>query len=128
MGSGKMKMNHNLGEELTSIIIIHNTFLPFNISNGDLQSNTREGILLIKKAAVRTACPHKYFGTFIEIIILRATSSTCLFFRSATPFCYGVYGQVVWCCIPWDDKYSLNALLVYSVPLSGLNTFTTAPY
>ena len=25
IGSGKMKMNHNLGEELTSIIIIHNT-------------------------------------------------------------------------------------------------------
>ena len=46
---------------------------------------------------------------------------------SATPFCSGVYGHVVWCCIPWSERYAINVMLAYSIPLSDLNTFTIAP-
>ena len=54
--------------------------LPCNNSHGDFHSNTLEGILLINVAAVKTACPHNCFGTFIEIIMLLVSSRRCLFF------------------------------------------------
>src|ERR1035438_2952326 len=67
-------------------------FLPCHTSNGDCHSNTREGILLISWVAVLTACPHKYFGTFMVNIILLATSRRCLLFR----FCYPILLRCVW--------------------------------
>jgi hypothetical protein len=65
-------------------------FFPCNISIEICHSNTLDDIWLINCAAVMTAYPHKYFGTFMEIIIHRVTSNRCLFFLSTISFCAGV--------------------------------------
>lgn len=49
----------------------------------------------------------------------------CLCFLSATPFCYGVSTQVVWCKMPLDWKNSFGSSLVpNSKALSDLITLT----
>lgn len=39
------------------------------------------------------------------------------FLRSATPFCYEVFGQVIWWRIPWEIQKFLNSTLAYSKAL-----------
>ena len=49
------------------------------------------------------------------------------FARSATPFCYGVRGHENCCFMPQFFANALNALFLYSPPLSERNTFTFSP-
>ena len=51
-----------------------------------------------------------------------AAPTNVLFFLSATPFCYKVWGIVCSFLIPFDEQNSKNSLEVYSPPLSALNT------
>lgn len=48
--------------------------------------------------------PQYGLGTCILIIKVRATSNKCLFLRSATPFCCGVWAQEVWWIMPCKAK------------------------
>jgi hypothetical protein len=75
-------------------------FFSCNISIGICHSNTLKNIRLINCVAVMITRTHKYFKTFMEIIIHRATSNRCLFFLSATPFCAGVRKDT------WSDDVS----------------------
>src|SRR5215470_13369191 len=56
-----------------------------------------------------------------------AISIMVQFIRSATPFCSGVYGAVVWCLMPCCIKYSWNMRPMYSPPLSVRNALMREP-
>jgi len=83
---------------------------------------TRDDIQFIKCATVRTASPHKYFGTLVEKSNAHATSRRCQFFLFVVPFCWGELTHELWCTIPFSRKKFPMTLLKYSAPLSVLNT------
>lgn len=87
-----------------------------------------EGIRLIKKVAEVNASPHQERGIWASIKEARTTSNRWRFFLSATPFCWGVEGQVVWWTIPYVAKCCWMSELRYSPPLSLQRAWTYALY
>jgi len=55
----------------------------------------------IDQVTLKTASDHKYFGTFICTIKVRATARICLCLRSATLFYWEVCEQEIWWTIPF---------------------------
>ena len=77
--------------------------------------------------AVRIASSQKVIRTFLANISARATSRRCLFFRSATPFCWGVSTHVDWWIMPLWVQHVLRLSLKFLVPLSELITCIWTP-
>ena len=73
--------------------------------------------------AVKTHSPQYLKGNFDWNNSALAVSSKYLCFLSTTPFCWGVYGQILWCIMSlvWK-KYTASAE-VNSKPLSDLMDF-----
>ena len=97
--------------------------LWYNISYGDLFWRSLVGNLFIIYVAVNTHSPKYFVGNFDWNKSALAVSSKYLCFLSTTPFCWGVYGQILWCIMSlvWK-KYTASAE-VNSKPLSDLMDF-----
>ena len=86
-----------------------------------------EGIRFTKKQAVKTASPQCRTGTLAWSNNVRAVSTRFLFFLSAMPFCWGVWGQEDWCRISYADKKEEIAEEKYSFALSLLRILIVLP-
>ncbi|XP_058835639.1 uncharacterized protein LOC131692547 [Topomyia yanbarensis] len=103
-------------------------FCSFQISNGVLlESITLAGLRLVKNAAVWIAAPHNFLLTLLSSSIERVFSTSVRFIRSLAPFCSGVYGIVHSITIPFCLQKSVNALFLYSPPLSQRNRLIPLP-
>lgn len=85
---------------------------------GDFMCKPLLGIRLIRKVAWEHAWYQKWIGSCASDIKLIVVSTTCLFFFSVTPFCWGEWGHETWCIIRFASKNSLNKLHVFSYPPS----------
>ena len=90
-------------------------------------SREEEGILFIRKQAVRTASPQWCAGTLVFNIRERAVSRRWRFFLSAMLFCCGVWGNVDWCKISFEDKNEDKWWEKYSLALSLLKILMVLP-
>lgn len=91
---------------------------PYKHSNGLLLCIGFDGSLFMRYVAVRIQCPQKWIGKFSWNLDALATSNNCLCFISTLAFCWGVYGQLVWCVIPCCSKNVVKDELRNSSPLS----------
>ena len=84
-------------------------FLPKNTSSYVLFSSTLCGVRFCTYTAILAASSHRGMGISWSWSIALATSVIVLFFLSATPFCYGLYGVVNSLLIPESLHNSLNS-------------------
>lgn len=93
---------------------------------GILFSRDEEGILLIRKHAVRTASPQWWIGTFSLSNKVLTFSTQHLFFLFAILFCC-LWGCVDWCKMPCEDKMEDRSKEKYSLALSLQRILITFP-
>ena len=96
--------------------------------SGVLNPNALESIRLIRWTTVVTVSVQNWLGAWAPMRRAQVVSRTCLFFLSATPFCWGVLGHEVSWIRPCCWKYSFIWLFTYSPPLSDLSTWILAEH
>ena len=102
-------------------------FLPEKSSFGVLSGCCFVERRLRMSPAAFTASAHKCPGSAFSSKRHLVMSSSDLFFLSATPFLWGVYGGVSSCLIPFEEQNSAKAREVYSPPLSVRRLQTVCP-
>jgi len=84
-------------------------FTPHHASCRVMSFTAKVGLLLNTYIAQVTASGQKFFGIFFSDSMLLTKFITVLFFRSATPFCCGVYAAVNCLLIPCCLQKSSNS-------------------